>query len=315
MDRPLLARRYGVRDVAARFTYRAAPFAATLAVCLGVLGGCAGPKWVTMRDVPHNPLADSLNLLSRGGPKPTERTLVFLRRYNLEGDLHDSPRELVHKVQNVINKEPSPEAMYAAAEISYIGGARSQATLNSKQAFDLYGTSVIYSYAYLFHPQVASGTETALQYRSYDPHFRGACDLYNASLEAELRAIKKQGKLKPGETFDVEVNGDQWDVTVEPRNVPWPDHDIEKFEFVSDYEIHGLQNVYHTYGLGVPLIAVRKEFSRTDPAEKHYAPGLSFPVTAFIRCLPNRKSAPIRTSKRVYPSVVVSNSATLSCEK
>ncbi|HEY2881069.1 MAG TPA: alpha/beta fold hydrolase [Pirellulales bacterium] len=241
-----------------------------------------------MRDVPHNPLSDSLNLLSRGGPKPTERTMTFLRRYNLENDLHDKPRELVAKVQDVIDKEPSAESLYAAAELSYIGGVRSQALLNSKQAFDLYGSSVLYSYAYLFSPQLTSAENpNDLQYRAYDPHFRGACNVYNAGLEAELRTIQKQGKLKPGEKFSVEVKGQQWDVSIEPQNVEWPAQDIERFEFTSDYEIHGLSNVYHTYGLGVPLIAVRKEYSRTDPVEKHYAPGLSFPVTAFVRCLPD----------------------------
>src|SRR4029077_17267761 len=32
-------------------------------------------------------------------------------------------------------------------------------------------------------------------------------------------------------------------------------------------------------------IAVRKQRPEDDPMEKHYAPGLAFPVTAFLRCL------------------------------
>ncbi len=242
-------------------------------------------------------------LLSRGGPRPTERTRIFLRRYNLEGQFHENPVQLVHEIQtNIIDRDPSPEALSAAAELSYIGAVRSALVGNSQQALDQYGTSVAYSYAYLFEPKFGQ-----LQ-NSYDPAFRGACDLYNASLEAALRSVKKQGKLKPGAQFAVEAKGQQWDVTIEPRNVPWPAGDIDRFEFVSDYEIHGLKNVFHTYGLGVPLIAVRKQHSQADPIEKHYAPGLSFPVTAFLRCLPDEDAvlagAPVAGGKVHHRAVL-----------
>src|SRR5690606_10442954 len=66
--------------------------------------------------------------------------------------------------------------------------------------------------------------------------------------------------------------------------VPWPAEEIERFEFVSDFEIQGLKNVFHTYGLGVPMIAVRKPPMQSKPVEQHYAPGLCFPVTALLRC-------------------------------
>ena len=60
-------------------------------------------------------------------------------------------------------------------------------------------------------------------------------------------------------------------------------------EFVSDYQIQGLQNHYHTYGLGVPLIAVRKSHQTQDPAEHYYPPNVCFPITAFLRVeRPNR---------------------------
>jgi pimeloyl-ACP methyl ester carboxylesterase len=236
---------------------------------------------VAVRDAPHNPLTERLALLSRGGPRPTERTLIFLRRYDLQGHVHDNPVELVHQVQKVIDQQPSPEALSAAAELAYVGGVKSQMLVESQQAFNLYCASVAYSYAYLFNPRFAQFANP------YDPQFRGACDLYNGALEAVLRSVNKQGKLQPGQSFSVEVKGHQYDVTIESRNVPWPAGDIKKFDFVSDYQISGLTNVYHTYGLGVPLIAVRKDHAANDPVEKHYAPGLSFPVTAFLRCLPD----------------------------
>ena len=69
------------------------------------------------------------------------------------------------------------------------------------------------------------------------------------------------------------------------RGGRWRKEDFAHFEFVSDYEITGLKNHYQSYGLGVPLIAVRhKDPQQDDPvAAKYYPPGLSFPVTAFLR--------------------------------
>ena len=47
----------------------------------------------------------------------------------------------------------------------------------------------------------------------------------------------------------------------------------------------GLKNQYVTHGLGVPLIAIRRGYPGEPAAAKYYPPGLSFPVTAFLRPL------------------------------
>ena len=46
-----------------------------------------------------------------------------------------------------------------------------------------------------------------------------------------------------------------------------------------------LRNRHTTFGLGVPLIAVRKPPEDTDDREKYYAEGLSYAVTALMRCV------------------------------
>ena len=76
-----------------------------------------------------------------------------------------------------------------------------------------------------------------------------------------LRVDQQARQAEAGGDGVAATQGETWDVTVTPRNTPWPAEDIERFEFVSDYEINGLKNVFHTYGLGVPLIAVRKDSS------------------------------------------------------
>ncbi len=270
----------------------------TLTILLLLATGCASPKWVTVRDSPNNPLSERLMLFSRGGPKPTERTVMFLRKYDLLGREKNTP-DVLQAVHGVMQREPSPEALSAAAELAYIGGVKSQTLGDSPEALHLYGSSVAYSYGFLFHPQF---TEVR---NPYDPQFRGACDLYNAGLEAAMRCVKKQNKLRAGETFTVQAKGQQWDVTIAPRNLLFPADDIERFEFVSDYQIQGLQNIFHTYGLGVPLVAVRKERPRNDAVEKHYPPGISFPVTAFLRCLPDESATAASDGEKIRHRAVL----------
>ena len=268
MDRRPLAR---LRDVR---------FCGSMLLCCAVsAAGCSDTKWVTVRDTPHNPLAERLMLLSCGGPKPTQRTVMFLRKYDLAGQWHANPQKLVHSVQDVLAREPSAEGL-ARGGGAFVPGGREIAGDRQVAA----GAGSVRLQRHLLVCVSCSsrriGRFPILTIRS----FAAPAICTTPRLEA-LRAVDQQaGKLRPGETVSLEANGQTWDVTVTPRNTPWPVEDIERFEFVSDYSVDGLKNVFHTYGLGVPLIAVRKKFAAGDPIEKHYPPGLCFPVTAFLRC-------------------------------
>ena len=65
----------------------------------------------------------------------------------------------------------------------------------------------------------------------------------------------------------------------------WDPKEFERYEFASDFEIETLRNKHTTYGLGVPLIAVRRPAKGNDPREKYYPEGLSYSVTALMRCV------------------------------
>jgi pimeloyl-ACP methyl ester carboxylesterase len=252
---------------------------------LALLSGCASTNWVSLREAPKTPLVERLNLMARGGPKPTERTMQFLRRYDLVQSLEDEPRELLGKIQYAIEQDPSPDGCHAFAELAYISGVKRQSDRNPRLALDLFGASVAHSYLYLFDPRFA-------QYRNpYDPQFREACDLYNGALEGALRIVQSQGTLRPGSTHSIELAGQKWDVAVAVRSGPWSEDEFDRFEFVSDYEVKGLQNRYHIFGLGVPLIAVRKAGQHSQPAEEYFPPVVSFPMTAFLRLLPDEPQA------------------------
>lgn len=232
----------------------------------------------------RTPLVERLNLLARGGPKPTERTMQFLRRYDLVAaadDLDEEPRELLGKIQYILDHDPTPDGCHAFAELAYISGVKRQNASNPQLALDLFGASVAHSYLYLFDPRF-----TPLR-NPYDPQFREACDLYNGALENALRIVQQNGTLRPGSTHSIELAGKKWEVTVAVRSGAWREDEFDRFEFATDFEVTGLQNLYRTHGLGVPLIAVRKPGAQIQPAEQYFPPMVSFPMTAFLRLLPD----------------------------
>jgi hypothetical protein len=253
-------------------------YSATLLVA--GLGGCTSTQYVKLREAPKNPLSEQLSLTARSGPKPSERTMQMLRRYDAVGDLKGDPQQVITKFQGILEREPSIDLVYTVAELAYVGGKKSEAG-NEKVALDFYETSVAYSYMYLFDEQFGPARNP------YDPQFRGSCDLYNSALESALRIVKKQGQLVPGANHTIESANRKCDVTIVLRRNAWHPDDIAEFEFVSDYEVAGLANRYQSYGLGVPLIAKRKKKVEVSGAEKYYPPDLSFPVTAFLRVVPN----------------------------
>ncbi len=250
---------------------------ALLLIVLIAAGGCASARYATLREVPNNPLADQLKLFSRKGPQASARTQQFVRVYDLEPlQKEGNPRKFLQRVQQIIEEEPSADKVYAFAELSFLEAKKAE-KYNTQLALDLYGAAVLHAYQYLFDPRFA------LTRNPYDPEFRGACDLYNTALESELRLVCREDGLLPGRSYAIRTATGVWNVTCEFRNGRWRADEIERFEFVSDYEIRGLKNHYQTYGLGVPLIAVRKSYPGEPPAARYYPENLSFPVTVFMR--------------------------------
>lgn len=267
------------------FSYAPDRPAIAIALCLLLLSaGCTSTQYVTVRSTPHNALVERLKLTSRGGGKPSDRTVQVLRRYALDDQVGGNQEKLLTRLQAIIDSDPAPEKLYAFAELSYLEGKRRELT-QPKESLDLFAASVTHAYMCLFD------TRWGRRLNPYDPLFRGACDVYNGALEGCLRLVSKEDNLLPGSTRKIQSARQTWEVSVVARNGRWHADDFEKFEFVSDFDISGVMNHHQTYGLGVPLIAVRKSHTDQDIGERHYPPGLSFPVTAFVRVMPDSYSA------------------------
>lgn len=258
------------------FGIRVGPCTLALLVLSQFLVGCASQKYLVQREVPANALAMQLQLASSKGPHVSGRTESLLRRYDLS-DLYKKDTQIcLEKLQLLAESEPTAELNYAVSELAYIIGKRADAKGNESLALDMYGVAVSNAYMFLFAP------DFDLIRNPYDPQFRGACDLYNQSLEATLRLVNAKGQLKPGTSYAVTTGKMTYEVATTVKG-KWRNEDFARFEFVSDFKLNGLADSGITYGLGVPLVAVRKEQDKSDPREKYYPDGLSFPVTALLR--------------------------------
>jgi len=268
-------------DIARPRKHWLAPGLVVLLLCCS----CTATKYVELRSTPRSPLTERLKLTSSGGPQASRRTMQTLRQFDLLEVSKSDPVAAADKLQVYMDRQPSLDTLYALAELNFVG-AKKLETSDKKAAINLYGAAVANSYLYLFDERFTPVRNP------YDPEYRAACDIYNGALENSMRIVRQAGGLLPGKTHTIESESQNWNVTVVVKGGRWRPEDFDRFEFVSDYKVAGLQNHFHSYGLGVPLIAVRKNHAPSAPDAQFFPPELSFPVTALLRVLPDNEHGP-----------------------
>lgn len=256
----------------------AAPWATALllALALGSASGCSAARYLSDRSVRENALASSLQLMRSEGPTISKRTWNTLQRYGLEERYSTDFKRCFDEIGDRIEETPDSELVYALSELAYVEGKKAERAGHTGEALNQYGIALTNSYDYLFSDELQSTRNP------YDPQFRSVCDLYNESLEDTLRLLCEQNRLQPGQTYTIETADQRFVVRTEMRG-GWRPDEFERYEFVSDYKIETLRNRHTTYGLGVPLIAVRRPPDPNDPREEYYPDGLSYAVTALMR--------------------------------
>ena len=246
------------------------------------------PNKVEARKRSANPLTSTLKLLQWSGPEPSDQVKLFLRRFDLVEQYDKSPEQALAKLHQLNSQQPGLDITYAVAELAYIQGQYHFDKGKSDAAQHWYIGAIGHAHQYLFDPQFVS------QRNQYSPEFRRVCEIYNQSLEGMLRIARENEQLYDGAELSITTCGTQVDFKIKLTG-RWEGEEFDRFEFVSDYKTPAIQNNYHTYGLGVPLIAVRKYQKLSEPEkahhtktmsaadeEKYYPPGLSLPLTAFF---------------------------------
>ncbi|WP_186775858.1 esterase/lipase family protein [Rubripirellula tenax] len=243
--------------------------------------GCATPSYLASRKIRDNPLTQTLHLVGRKGPEVSERTWHTLRRFDLEDQYLRNSSVCFAHIRKRVTENPEAELIYALSELAYVEGKKAEKAGRVSDALNQYGIALTNSYDYLFSDDLGNTRNF------YDPQFRGACDLYNESLEDTLRLLCSENQIQPGQTYTIKTEDREFVVRTEMRG-QWKTDEFDHYEFVSDYDIQTLRNQHTTYGLGVPLIAVRRPPEDNDPREKYYPKGLSYSVSALMRCVKPR---------------------------
>jgi pimeloyl-ACP methyl ester carboxylesterase len=220
------------------------------------------------------------------------RTLQTLRRRDLEAFYNHDPGAAAAQLHAEAVKDPQPDLLFALAEMHFIRG-RQLEKWSCRDAICFYYFSAGYAYHYLFATcarsespagelRLASGKVAAQPLSpadAFDPRFRLACDLYNTGLAKCLQAAQRVGRLDPRKALHIPLpEGDAFTLSIVHAGFPWQPEEFGPFQFCDDYQVTGLANQYHTYGLGVPLIA-----THGTKGPSYYPSGASFPVTAFFR--------------------------------
>lgn len=207
-----------------------------------------------------------------GLDKPSDRTVETMRRFDVERRYHRDVDQALATLEKYARAKPDPELVYALAELSWLEGRRLD-RWRKANAIDRYLDSVAYSFDFLFDPDLAPGRQPS------DPRFRLACDLYNAGLDRLIRAAQSDGQVMPEGTILLKAHGKEHALRVELRNSAWKSSDVDRVILATDFEVSGLNTLTYQYGIGVPLIAVR----RSREGDRLYPPEMAFPLTAFLR--------------------------------
>ncbi|QDS95210.1 Alpha/beta hydrolase family protein [Roseimaritima multifibrata] len=246
------------------------------ACVIGLTSGCTTTRYISKRHVRENALNTSLNLMRWKGPSLSERTSLQLTRFGLLDQYEKDPKATLEKLQQMAMSQDQ-ELTFAVGELSYVEGVKAERAGIESTALHHYGMAMSNSYQYLFAADLDATRNP------YDPQFREACELYNESLEDMLRLLCAENKLRPGQNYTIETPERTFTIDTVARG-KWPAAEFERYEFVSDYKVETLHNRHVTYGLGVPLLAVRRPKDGDPHREKYYPDGLSYAVTALLRC-------------------------------
>ncbi|MFG0287869.1 MAG: esterase/lipase family protein [Rhodopirellula sp. JB044] len=265
-----------------------------MATLLSGTSGCITARYLENRPIRDNALESTLHLLRWRGPEISERTQHTLRRYGLTETYEQNCVVCNNQLRELHRQNLDPELTYAVSELAYVEGKKAERLGHTSDAMNHYGIALTTSYRYLFGPQLAEVRN------QYDPQFRAVCDLYNESLEDLLRVLCAENRLRPGQTYTIQTADRKFVIRTEMRG-GWKPDEFDRYEFVSDFDIKTLRNRHTTFGLGVPLVAVRKPRGPEDSREKYYPEGLSYAVTALLRCSTGNDGAYAK-SQELFPA-------------
>ena len=243
----------------------------------------ATPGSVKVRQVQRNQWMHGAKVWSNPWAKSTgqldQRASEYLTRNGLDELWSEKPADAIARVAELSRRRPDLESAFTLSELCYRRGEFLRLRGERNRALGLYLQSVTVAYNFLFDSRYD------LQRNSYDPIFRGICDLYNSSLEEALRLINRSETLKPNYEYQIGTETGSVQLAVKAQGI-WAEEQLSDFKFVRDYQVDGLTNSYRTFGLGVPLVATWDTEQSASAARDYYPPSNRIALTAFLKVEP-----------------------------
>lgn len=242
---------------------------AVLLVWLVVLSGCATPVGVnklsprkSYQDVYANPL--NAGVLS-------DPSKYVLDRYDLLKKFDKEPAAVIAVLNAKALHDDRGDILYTLAEGSYLYGSQlvdSSQEKEQKLAPDYFLLSALYS-AYFVKRERASKRLNIFDHRA-----RTAVDIYNFGMWQAFATGDTEGLVLEAGERKLPVGSIY--ISLDTSEFPWKLEEFEKFLPADQYAVRGVSVRNRTSGVGLPLIAVRKNVDKQ-------VGGLPEAVTAILR--------------------------------
>ncbi|WP_210410072.1 esterase/lipase family protein [Leptospira langatensis] len=205
-------------------------------------------------------------------------TTSFLRSNDLYDKYVEMPRVVIYDLDNRLVAEKSRDLSYYLAELCYHTG--STLDMDDPMFARMYASSLVYSYTYLFDKKAIPGPDP------FSMQFRFALETYNRSLAQLVRFAKKNRKLANLTDLSLPLMRGALTMTGAEVETTWTPKNFLEVEVAYDYKIEGFSNQINKFGIGTPLILIRKHPERESPERKKYefvgGVGQAYPGTAFV---------------------------------
>lgn len=243
---------------------------AVLLVCLVFLSGCAtsvGVNKVSPRESYQDTYANPLNsgVLS-------DSSKFVLNRYDLLKQFEKEPAAAIAALHEKALHDDRGDILYTLAEGSYLYGSQLIDSYQKKKqqlAPDYFLLSALYSF-YFVNEERSRDLLSIFDHRA-----RTAVDMYNFGLWQGFATGDTKGLVL--KTSERKLPFGNISIALDTSQFPWKMEEFEKFLPADQYVVRGVSVRNRTSGVGLPLIALRKN------AGKQVSGGQAAAVTALLR--------------------------------
>lgn len=229
-----------------------------LLVFVVLLSGCATPIGVnkvspqqSYQDAYANPL--NAGVLS-------DQAKFVLNRYDLLKEFDKEPAATMAVLNEIALHDARGDILYTLAECSYFYGsklAHSNLVEEQNLAPDYFLLSSLYSFYFV------RTERTGQRLNIFDHRARTAIDMYNFGLWQAFETGKTDGLVLKDVERKLPFGGIS--IALDTSQFPWEIEEFNKFLPADGYAVRGVSVRNRTAGIGLPLIAIRKESGQAVP--------------------------------------------------